>query len=98
MSILAVLLLLPQIIGSFAYFTLYFRVTDVTQKYRILLVSWSIIVWFLSPLQPWQVDWQDKTGGSLRAGLLGWPPRYHSHGISTAALVETALWHYFSFR
>ena len=47
--ILAVLLLLPQIIGSIAYFTLYFRVSDVTQKYRILLVSGSIIVWFLSP-------------------------------------------------
>jgi hypothetical protein len=45
-----VLLLLPQIIGGFAYFTLYFRVKDVTQKYRILLVSWSIIVWFLSPI------------------------------------------------
>jgi hypothetical protein len=49
-SILIALLLLPQIIGGFAYFTLYFRVSDVTQKYRVLLVSWSIIVWFLSPL------------------------------------------------
>jgi hypothetical protein len=47
--ILIVLLLLPQMISGFAYFTLYFRVTEVTQKYRILLVSWSIIVWFLSP-------------------------------------------------
>lgn len=47
--ILAVFLLLPQIVGSIAYFTLYFRVRDVTQKYRILLVSGSIIVWFLSP-------------------------------------------------
>jgi hypothetical protein len=45
-----VLLLLPQIIGGFAYFTLYFRVAEVTQKYRILLVSGSIIVWFLSPI------------------------------------------------
>jgi len=48
--ILIVLLLLPQIIGGFAYFTLYFRVSEPTQKYRVLLVSWSIIVWFLSPL------------------------------------------------
>jgi hypothetical protein len=48
--ILIGLLLLPQIIGGFAYFTLYFRVTEVTQKYRVLLVSWSIIIWFLSPL------------------------------------------------
>ena len=47
---IAVLLLLPQIIGGLAYFTLYFRVGEVTQKYRVLLVSWSIIIWFLSPL------------------------------------------------
>jgi hypothetical protein len=48
--ILAVLLLFPQILGSLAYFTLYFRVSDVTQKYRVLLVSWGIIFWFSSPL------------------------------------------------
>jgi hypothetical protein len=46
---LVVLLLLPQITAGFAYFTLYFRVSEVTQKYRVLLVSWSIIIWFLSP-------------------------------------------------
>jgi hypothetical protein len=45
-----VLLLLPQIMGALAYFTLYFRVQEATQKYRVLLVSLSIIVWFLSPL------------------------------------------------
>ena len=48
--IILLLLLLPQIIGGLAYFTLYFRVSDLTQKYRVLLVSWSIIVWFISPL------------------------------------------------
>jgi hypothetical protein len=42
------LLVFPQIIGSFAYFMLYFRVKNPTQKYRVLLVSWSIIIWFLS--------------------------------------------------
>ena len=47
--LLIVLLLVPQIIGGFAYFLLYFRVTEITQKYRILLVSWSIIIWFVSP-------------------------------------------------
>jgi hypothetical protein len=49
-GLLIVLLLLPQIIGGLAYFSLYFRVSEVTQKYRVLLVSWSIIIWFLSPL------------------------------------------------
>lgn len=47
--IIALLLLIfPQVIGSLAYFTLYFRVKNTTQKYRILLVSWSILIWFLS--------------------------------------------------
>jgi hypothetical protein len=49
-TLLIVLLLLPPLIGGFAYFLLYFRVTEITQRYRILLVSWSIILWFLSPL------------------------------------------------
>ena len=42
------LLVFPQIIGSLVYFSLYFRVESPTQKYRIMLVSWSIIIWFLS--------------------------------------------------
>ena len=46
--IVLLLLVFPQILGSLAYFTLYFRVNSTTQKYRILLVSWSILVWFLS--------------------------------------------------
>ena len=48
--VIVLLLLLPQIIGGFAYFSLYFRVQEATQKYRVLLVSWSIIAWFLSHL------------------------------------------------
>ena len=48
--LLIVLLILPPVIGGFAYFILYFRVTEITQKYRIFLVSWSIILWFLSPV------------------------------------------------
>ena len=48
--IIFAMLLLPQIIGGLAYFSLYFRIGEITQKYRVLLVSVSIIVWFLSPL------------------------------------------------
>jgi len=48
--VVLLLLVLPQIIGSLAYFMLYFQVTAKTQKYRILLVSWSIIIWFASSL------------------------------------------------
>ena len=46
--LLLLLLVFPQILGSLAYFMLYFRVKLASQKYRILLVSWSIIIWFLS--------------------------------------------------
>ena len=46
--VLLFLLVFPQILGSSAYFTLFFRVRTAAQKYRILLVSWSIIIWFLS--------------------------------------------------
>ena len=49
-AIVLAMLLLPEIIGGLAYFSLYFRVQEATQKYRVLLVSLSIIVWFLSPL------------------------------------------------
>jgi hypothetical protein len=46
---LLALLFASPIFGGLVYFMLYFRVSDLTQKFRILLVSWSIIVWFLSP-------------------------------------------------
>jgi hypothetical protein len=48
--IILAMLLLPQIIGGLAYSSLYFRVAEITQKYRVLLVSLSIVVWFLSPV------------------------------------------------
>lgn len=47
---LLLLLLVPQLLGALAYFTLYFRVDDPTQKYRVAVVSWSILVWFGSAL------------------------------------------------
>lgn len=86
-GIVVALLLLPQIIGGFAYFTLYFRVVDVTQKYRILLVSWSIIVWFLSPLAALigkvaELDWWQLMSrliglGAALAILMAYlPPRW----------------------
>jgi len=45
-----VLLVFPQILASLAYFTLFFHVREATQRYRILLVSWCIILWFGSAL------------------------------------------------
>ena len=45
-SLVLVLLVFPQILASLAYFTLFFRVREATQRYRVLLVSWCIILWF----------------------------------------------------
>lgn len=42
------LLIFPEIIGSIAYFSLFFRVKDLTQKYRVALVSWSLIISLVS--------------------------------------------------
>jgi hypothetical protein len=81
--ILVVLLFASQILGGFAYFTLYFRVPDVTQKYRILLVSWSIIVWFLSPFV------------GIAAGLEGqdwWQIVSRLLGLATALTIFMAYW------
>lgn len=44
--LILLLLVLPQIFGALAYFTLFFRVEERTQKYRILLVSLSLVTWF----------------------------------------------------
>jgi len=49
-GVVLILLVVPQIIGSLAYFTLFFRVKEATQKYRVALVSMSILAWFLSAL------------------------------------------------
>jgi hypothetical protein len=54
------LLVFPQIIAGLAYFTLYFRVSDPTQRYRILLVSWSIVIWFGSGLAGTLIDAGDN--------------------------------------
>ncbi len=45
-SLALVLLVFPQILASLAYFTLFFHVREATQRYRVLLVSWCIILWF----------------------------------------------------
>lgn len=42
-------LLVPQILAALAYLSLVFRAQTATQRYRILLVSISILVWFGAP-------------------------------------------------
>lgn len=61
-QLLVALLILPVLAGALAYFTLYFRTRDREQRYRIAMVSWSIIVWFgsagaVAESHLAQVDW-----------------------------------------
>lgn len=68
--LIIMMLLFPQILGSLLYFTLFFRVKEITQKYRIVLVSWSMLVWFASPLLSLvgnieQQDWWQIIGRSI---------------------------------
>lgn len=97
--LLLLLLVFPQIIGSLAYFTLYFRVEPITQKYRILLVSWSIILWFLSAFFASiaglaQYDWWQVVSrliglGAALAILLAYqPPSWVKERFRVTSLAE----------
>jgi hypothetical protein len=97
--VLVILLLFPQILGSFAYFMLYFRVKPVTQKYRILLVSWSIIIWFLSAFLARiaglsQYDWWQVTSrliglsAALTIMMAYQPPAWVKQRFGVASLAE----------
>ncbi len=93
------LLILPQMIGSLAYFTLYFRVKEATQRYRILLVSLSIFVWFGSALAAsatgfsQQDDWQIVSrviglAAALTALLAYMPPKWLRQRYGITAIHE----------
>ena len=93
------LLVFPQIIGSLAYFTLYFRVNSPTQRYRILLVSWSIIIWFASSFLAGisglsQQDWWQITsrviglGAALTILFAYQPPAWIKRRFGVAAIAE----------
>jgi hypothetical protein len=81
LTLLLIMLLVPQILGGLAYFTLYFRVPQVTQKYRILLVSWSIIIWFVSPVIA-------LAGGALEQD--GWQISSRTIGLAAALTILMA--------
>ena len=94
-----VLLIFPQVIGSLFYFTLYFRVKTVTQKYRILLVSWSILIWFMSAFLAslaglseqdwWQVTSRLIALSASLAILLAYDPLpWIRHRLGVTSLVE----------
>jgi hypothetical protein len=93
------LLVFPQIIGSVAYFILYFRVKTATQRYRIALVSWSIIIWFLSAFLASisglaQYDWWQVVsrlialGASLAIMFAYQPPLWIKRNFQVTSIAE----------
>lgn len=92
-------LVFPQIISSLAYFMLFFQVKAKTQRYRILLVSWSIIIWFMSSFlagisgQSQQDWWQVASrliglGAALTILFAYQPPSWIKRRFGVAAIAE----------
>ena len=95
------LLVFPQIIGSLAYFSLFFRVQAPTQKYRVALVSWSIIIWFgvalaASAFGLAQQDWWQMVSrliglGAALAILLAYEPvRWIKQRLGVVSITDEA--------
>ena len=70
-TVALLLLLFPPIIGALAYFMLYFQIEPATQRYRIVLVSWSIIVWFLSAFLASIAGLSDQDWWQILSRLIG---------------------------
>lgn len=47
LGVLLALLLVPEIVGCLLYFTLFFRTPDRTLRFRIGIVSWALLLWFV---------------------------------------------------
>jgi hypothetical protein len=81
--LLLALLIAPEFIGAILYFTLIFRSRDPTVRFRVTLVSWSIILWFgLSAIDP-----AARLGGGLAAELLS-----HLLGVGAAVVILIAYY------
>jgi len=93
---LVILIIVPELLGAFAYFTLVFRTQDRTTRYRITLVSWGLIGWFVLGLASGSVFGGGLLGhvlgqilGVLAAGvvlLAYYPPRYVRDRLGVAAV------------
>jgi hypothetical protein len=46
LGVLVLILVIPELLGSILYFTLFFRTQDRTARYRIALVSWGLLAFF----------------------------------------------------
>lgn len=100
-NVLLSLLILPQLAGALAYFTLVFRLREPTLRYRVALVSSSIIVWFMSAYLGalaglasqdwWQVASRLLGLGAATAILLAYqPPGWIRRRFGIRALADDA--------
>jgi hypothetical protein len=76
-------LLIPELVAAVLYFTLVFRTKDRTVRYRITLVSWSLIATFSLSF----VNIGAALGGSLAAQIVG-----RSVGIFAAIVILLAYY------
>ncbi|HEX2066275.1 MAG TPA: hypothetical protein VHI93_05615 [Candidatus Thermoplasmatota archaeon] len=81
---LAILLLVaPQMLGALAYFLLAFKARERTLKYRITLVSLSLLVWFGTAL---------VASGTGLSESDGWQLASRAIGLSAAACILAAYY------
>lgn len=64
-------LLGPPVGGALAYFRLYFRLHDPTQRYRIALVSWALIAWWVVAVMAGQHEMFGSQGFQVVNRFLG---------------------------
>ena len=67
---LVLLIMLPPVLGAINYARLYRRVTDPTQKYRIGLISLTIIAWFGSALVAYTAGMGDQIWWSVGSRIV----------------------------
>lgn len=70
-TILVILLLLPQLIGAFAYATLFFQAEERTAKYRVAVVSLTLLGWFGSSIVASVVGINDQAWWDVVSRAIG---------------------------
>jgi len=83
LGVLLLVLLAPEFVGALLYFSLYFRTRDPTVRYRVTLVSWSLIGWFGLGF----VDVGSALGGTLAAQIVA-----RSIGLIAAVVILLAFY------
>jgi hypothetical protein len=82
-GVLLIILVAPEFIGAISYFTLFFRTNDPTIRYRVALVSWSLIGWFGLSFS----GAGSALGGTLLGDLIG-----RSLGLLAAGVILLAYY------